>query len=57
MFSGKTTLLETIAGSFTPEMGMITVYGRTAYVPQHPWLFKGTIRDNITFGEPFDSVR
>ncbi|CAL8127014.1 unnamed protein product [Orchesella dallaii] len=55
--SGKTTLLETIAGALTTEKGTLHIYGRTAYVPQHAWLFKGTIRDNIVFGEMFDSVR
>ncbi|ODN02075.1 Multidrug resistance-associated protein 5 [Orchesella cincta] len=55
--SGKTTLLETIAGALTTEKGTLHVFGRTAYVPQHPWLFKGTIRENIVFGEAFDSVR
>ncbi|KAI8711511.1 hypothetical protein NCS52_01414900 [Fusarium sp. LHS14.1] len=28
---------------------------RVAYVPQHPTLINGSIRDNIIFGRPFDS--
>ncbi len=37
--------------------GYLQVIGRVAYVPQTPWLFKGTLRENIVFGEPFDSIR
>lgn len=40
-----------------PTEGYLHVVGRVAYVPQTPWLFKGTIRENIVFGEPFDSIR
>ncbi|XP_021945783.2 multidrug resistance-associated protein 5 [Folsomia candida] len=55
--SGKSTLLEGIAGCIMPTEGYLHVVGRVAYVPQTPWLFKGTIRENIVFGEPFDSIR
>ena len=39
------------------EAGRIEVHGKIAYVPQESWLFHGTLRDNIIFGEPFDPVR
>jgi hypothetical protein len=32
-------------------------HGKVAYAAQMPWLTKGTVRDNIVFGEPFDRVR
>jgi ABC-type iron transport system FetAB ATPase subunit len=32
-------------------------HGKVAYAAQMPWLTKGTVRDNIVFGEPFDRAR
>ncbi|AIQ53508.1 ABC transporter ATP-binding protein [Paenibacillus sp. FSL R7-0331] len=60
--SGKTTLMRLCCGLFQPDAGHISVYGRCAagglpemrsqitYVPQTPYLFSGTISDNIAFG-------
>jgi ATP-binding cassette subfamily C protein CydD len=61
--SGKTTLLKLILGIILPSSGQIAVNGvpigqlteqewfnRVAYVSQEPYLFAGTIRDNITLG-------
>ena len=31
--------------------------GEIAYVPQQAWIFHGTVRDNITFGMPFDQKK
>lgn len=63
--AGKSTLLCLIPRLFDPVEGRVTVDGvdiRTArlsdlrelvaYVPQEPFLFATTIRDNITFGIP-----
>ena len=61
--SGKTTLLKIIQGLYHPEAGRVLLdgadisqFGRDdlakwiSYVPQEPFLFQGSIRDNITRG-------
>lgn len=61
--SGKTTLLHLIAGLFDPSEGRVLVNGRPrsdysetswfdqlSYISQHPYLFSGTIADNIAIG-------
>ena len=63
--SGKSALAKALVGLYQLEGGRILVDGtpltslapaeRAAligYLPQDPWLFSGTIRDNIVFGAP-----
>jgi ATP-binding cassette subfamily B multidrug efflux pump len=63
--SGKTTLLSLIPRLHDATAGRVRVDGRDvrglrledlraaiAFMPQEPFLFAGTIRDNITFGDP-----
>ncbi len=58
--SGKTTLLDVIAGVIDFDDGAVEVCGvsglalagedwqrRIAYIPQQPYLFSGTLRDNV----------
>ncbi|MFA1642032.1 thiol reductant ABC exporter subunit CydD [Chryseomicrobium imtechense] len=60
---GKTTLLGVLAGLYDPLTGAIVVNGKerntvdesswwdqTTYISQHPYLFSGTIRENIEMG-------
>ena len=62
--SGKTTLLSLIPRLYDPTAGRILIggqdiravpveelRGRIAFMPQEPFLFAGTLRDNITFGD------
>jgi len=35
------------------QKGRITINGKLSYSPQLPWIFPGTIRQNIIFGKPF----
>ena len=56
--SGKSTLLSVIAGEISADIcGTITFQGTLAYVPQTAWIFSGTIRENILFGQPYDESK
>ena len=55
--SGKSTLLSAIAGEITDISGKITFQGSFAYLPQTAWVFSGTIRENILFGQPHDEQK
>lgn len=63
--SGKTTLARLLLGLARPEAGTITVNGvdlarcagadwraRIAWVPQQPFIFSGSVRDNLLLGCP-----
>ena len=52
--SGKSSLLKAIVGELQTRQGRMFSSAKSAYVPQIPWLFSGTIRDNIVFGEKYD---
>lgn len=55
--SGKTTLLQVILGELELDSGSVTIDGTVSYASQEPWLFEGTIRQNIVFVEPFNEKR
>jgi len=63
--AGKTTLARLLVGLSRPESGQITVNGvdlaqlaptdwraRIAWVPQKPFFFSGTVRENLVLGCP-----
>ncbi|XP_020606653.1 multidrug resistance-associated protein 4-like, partial [Orbicella faveolata] len=55
--SGKTSLLMTILGELPISSGKISCIGKIALVSQTPWVYSGTVRDNIVFGNQFDVQR
>lgn len=55
--SGKSSLLSAILGELLPARGTIRCNGRLTYAPQLPWVFSGTLRQNIIFGQPYDVKR
>jgi hypothetical protein len=40
-----------------PVQGTAEAGGRVSYVPQNPWCQNLSLRDNITFGLPFDEEK
>jgi len=63
--AGKSTLFSLLLRFYDPDGGKITIDGEditgvtkeslrhsVAYVSQHPYLFEGSIRDNIRYGRP-----
>ncbi|KAL3516733.1 hypothetical protein ACH5RR_023635 [Cinchona calisaya] len=53
--SGKSSLLSCVLGEMSKESGTVRISGTKAYVPQSPWILTGNIRENILFGNPYDS--
>ncbi|XP_067119333.1 ATP-binding cassette sub-family C member 4-like [Centruroides vittatus] len=51
--SGKTSLLMAILGEIPICSGEVVVNGKIAYASQEAWLFNGTIRENILFGDEY----
>ena len=51
--SGKSSLLHVIAGSMSVTSGKVLVKGKVGLSSQVPWIFSGTVRDNILFGNEF----
>ena len=55
--AGKTSVLQAVLGELPTCGGRISVSGRVSYSSQEPWLFSGSVRDNILFGRPHDRER
>ena len=55
--SGKSTLLSAIAGEIPYASGTIKYQGSVIYLPQSAWVFSGTIRENILFGQPYEESK
>lgn len=54
---GKTTLLHTILNELPPSEGDVDVIGTISYASQEPWVFGGSVRQNIIFGQQFDKKK
>ncbi|KAM7275095.1 hypothetical protein ACFE04_016961 [Oxalis oulophora] len=55
--SGKSCLLSSILGEIQKSSGSVKIGGSKAYVPQSPWILTGDIRENILFGNPYQSAK
>ncbi len=55
--SGKSSLLSSLILDMEKKHGNVYLEGSIAYVPQQAFIRNATLRDNITFGKPFDRER
>lgn len=55
--AGKSTLLNTILGELEIHSGQLNVNGKISYSSQDPWLFEGTVQQNIIFTENYDKIK
>ncbi|XP_076312434.1 ATP-binding cassette sub-family C member 4-like isoform X1 [Tachypleus tridentatus] len=55
--AGKTSLLMAILGELPSLLGEVRVRGKVAYASQEPWVFAGTVRDNVVFGNTFNNKK
>ena len=44
-------------GELRITKGSLKIKGRIGYVPQQAWVFSGSVRQNIVFGQTFDAER
>ncbi|CAH8436418.1 unnamed protein product [Dicrocoelium dendriticum] len=55
--SGKSSLLRALLGDMEVFSGRLNIRGSVAYVPQEPWIFNDSLRNNVLFLKPYDPVR
>jgi ATP-binding cassette subfamily C (CFTR/MRP) protein 4 len=55
--SGKTSLLLAILEELHLNSGELDVQGSVFYVPQEPWIFTASIRQNILFGKLYEDAK
>ncbi|KAI4497628.1 hypothetical protein M0802_007168 [Mischocyttarus mexicanus] len=55
--AGKSSFLQLILGELKITHGQIYVKGSISYASQESWLFAGTVRTNILFGQPYDQTK
>ena len=53
----QSSLLNVILGELSPLQGSLKTKGKIAYASQEPWIFVGTIRQNILCGLEYDEER
>ena len=57
IFDLQTSLLMTMLGELAISDGQRQVRGKVGYSSQQPWIFSGTVKENIVFGQEFNQVR
>ena len=46
-------MLQAVLRELPLNAGSVETNGRIAYAPQDPWLFTGSVRENVLFGLPY----
>lgn len=49
--------MKLILDELRPAKGEVKVYGDISYASQEPWIFRGTVKSNILFGQPYDAEK
>ena len=52
----QSSLFQALLGELPPRVGHVKVVGTIGYVSQDPWLFSGTVQENILFGHPYEPI-
>ena len=50
----QSSILHCLLGELKPLSGSVDIRGSIGYASQDPWVFSGTVRENILFGEEFE---
>lgn len=53
----QSSLLQLLLAELPITDGEVVIQGELSYAAQEPWLFTGTVRNNILFGEKYDRKR
>ena len=49
----QSSLLQLLIKELSSVSGSVVVEGKVSYASQEPWVFSGTLRENILFGLPY----
>ena len=49
----QSTLLQLLIKELSLVAGTVAVEGKVSYASQEPWVFSGTLRENVLFGLPY----
>ena len=55
--SGKSSLIQAVLGEMEKQSGSVIVGGKVAYAAQQAWIINATVKENVSFGKPFDEER
>lgn len=50
-------MLQAILHELSTDSGTVNAKGSISYACQEPWIFSGSVRQNIIFSNPFDETR